>query len=82
MKHRISLACTLMHQPELLFLDETSVSVDPELRISFWDYFNNLKIHGSTLLITPITWMKLEDAIGSVLSTVENSLQEVLLKRY
>ena len=49
MKHRASLACTLMHEPELLFLDEPTVGVDPELRISFWDYFNNLKNYGTTI---------------------------------
>lgn len=52
MKHRASLACTLMHEPELLFLDEPTVGVDPELRLSFWDYFNNLKDNGTTILIT------------------------------
>jgi ABC-2 type transport system ATP-binding protein len=52
MKHRASLACTLIHEPELLFLDEPTVGVDPELRISFWDYFNELKDKGITILIT------------------------------
>ena len=52
MKHRASLACTLIHEPELLFLDEPTVGVDPELRISFWDYFNKLKGEGKTILIT------------------------------
>lgn len=52
MKHRVSLACTLIHQPELLFLDEPTVGVDPELRVSFWDYFNQLRKKGVTILIT------------------------------
>ncbi|MFA0834126.1 MAG: ABC transporter ATP-binding protein [Methanobacterium formicicum] len=52
MKHRVSLACTLIHQPELLFLDEPTVGVDPELRVSFWDYFNRLRERGVTILIT------------------------------
>jgi len=52
MKHRVSLACTLIHEPKVLFLDEPTVGVDPELRVSFWDYFNSLKEHGTTILIT------------------------------
>jgi ABC-2 type transport system ATP-binding protein len=52
MKHRVSLACTLIHQPELLFLDEPTVGVDPELRVSFWNYFNQLRENGVTILLT------------------------------
>jgi ABC-2 type transport system ATP-binding protein len=52
MKHRVSLACALFHEPKLLVLDEPTVGVDPELRVSFWDYFNELKENGTTILIT------------------------------
>lgn len=52
MKHRLSLACTLLHQPQLLFLDEPTVGVDPELRVSFWNYFQDLRKQGTTILIT------------------------------
>ena len=52
MKHRVSLACTLIHEPKVLFLDEPTVGVDPELRVSFWDYFDSLKKNGITILIT------------------------------
>ncbi len=52
MKHRVSLACALIHQPPLLLLDEPTVGVDPELRVSFWDYFNDIKSEGRTIVIT------------------------------
>lgn len=52
MKHRLSLACTLIHEPELLFLDEPTVGVDPELRVSFWNYFKRLREKGVTIIIT------------------------------
>ncbi len=52
MKHRSSLACSLIHEPEVLFLDEPTVGVDPDLRASFWDYFLSLRDEGTTLLIT------------------------------
>jgi ABC-2 type transport system ATP-binding protein len=52
MQHRVSLACSLLHRPELLFLDEPTVGVDPELRASFWEYFEALKERGVTVIIT------------------------------
>ena len=52
MKHRVSLACSMLHNPELLFLDEPTIGVDPELRASFWDYFETLRKRGVTVIIT------------------------------
>ncbi len=52
MKHRVSLACALVHMPPLLLLDEPTVGVDPELRVSFWDYFNEIKSRSRTIVIT------------------------------
>ena len=52
MKHRVSLACALLHEPSLLLLDEPTVGVDPELRVSFWEYFARIKQEGRTILIT------------------------------
>ena len=52
MKHRVSLACALLQEPQLLFLDEPTVGVDPELRVTFWDHFNSLKENGTTVLIS------------------------------
>jgi len=52
MKHRVSLACSMIHEPDLLFLDEPTVGVDPELRASFWEYFGLLKRAGVTIVMT------------------------------
>ena len=52
MKHRVSLACALIHDPELVFLDEPTVGVDPELRKGFWDHFASLKWDGKTVVLT------------------------------
>ncbi|MCX6676475.1 MAG: ABC transporter ATP-binding protein [Methanothrix sp.] len=52
MYQRLSLACTLIHQPQLLLLDEPTVGVDPRLRQTFWEYFNRLAGEGKTVLIT------------------------------
>ena len=52
MKHRLSLACALIHEPRILFLDEPTVGVDPELRETFWHYFNIISKKGKTILIT------------------------------
>ncbi len=52
MKHRVSLACALVNEPPLLLLDEPTVGVDPELRASFWEYFDSIKRDGRTVLIT------------------------------
>lgn len=52
MKRRVSLACAMMHAPGLLFLDEPTVGVDPELKLSFWKHFEAMRNRGATVLIT------------------------------
>src|SRR5215207_3532767 len=52
MQRRLSLAATLAHNPELLFLDEPTAGIDPILRKKFWDYFKELQTHERTLFVT------------------------------
>jgi ABC-2 type transport system ATP-binding protein len=55
MRQRVSLACAIVHQPSMLFLDEPTVGLDPELRVPFWEYFENLTKSGTTLIISSHT---------------------------
>lgn len=51
-KRRLSLAAALIHQPELIFLDEPTAGLDPMLRSKLWDRFDELSSAGRTLLVT------------------------------
>jgi ABC-2 type transport system ATP-binding protein len=52
MKRRVSLACALVHRPEVIFLDEPTAAVDPQLRSRFWKTFRELAREGTTLFIS------------------------------
>ncbi|MBI4282934.1 MAG: ABC transporter ATP-binding protein [Chloroflexi bacterium] len=55
MKQRVNLACAIVHNPPLLLLDEPTVGLDPELRVTFWNYFTALTQQGVTLIISSHT---------------------------
>ena len=46
MQRRLTLAATLVHDPELLYLDEPTAGVDPILRERFWEHFRTLRDRG------------------------------------
>ncbi len=52
MRQRASLACALVHQPQLLLLDEPTVGIDPQLRVQFWEYFRTLTAAGTTIIVS------------------------------
>ncbi|QNG18671.1 ABC transporter ATP-binding protein [Rhodococcus triatomae] len=49
---RVSLACALVAEPEVLLLDEPTVGLDPVLRADLWDRFADLARNGTTLLVS------------------------------
>jgi ABC-2 type transport system ATP-binding protein len=49
---RVSLACALVSQPDLLVLDEPTVGLDPVLRVDLWEQFHQLARAGTTLLVS------------------------------
>jgi ABC-2 type transport system ATP-binding protein len=55
MRQRVSLACSIVHNPPLLLLDEPTVGLDPELRVTFWKYFASLNEQGTTIIISSHT---------------------------
>jgi ABC-2 type transport system ATP-binding protein len=52
MKRRLSLAISLLHEPELLVLDEPTVGIDPVLRQSIWQELSTLRERGTTIILT------------------------------
>lgn len=52
MKTRVSLACAMIHEPEILFLDEPTAGLDPSLKRSLWELFHKLSSQGKTLFIS------------------------------
>jgi ABC-2 type transport system ATP-binding protein len=52
MRTRCSLACALVHKPDLLLLDEPTVGVDPQLRIQLWGRFRKMAAAGTSILVS------------------------------
>ncbi len=52
MRQRCSLACALVHRPQLLLLDEPTVGVDPQLRVELWEDFRQMAAAGTTIVVS------------------------------
>src|SRR5215203_5121484 len=51
-KQRLAVACALVSDPELLFLDEPTTGLDPQARLSLWDVVDKFRAGGGTVLLT------------------------------
>jgi ABC-2 type transport system ATP-binding protein len=52
MKKKLALACTLIHKPKILLLDEPTTGVDPVSRREFWEILSELNLSGTTILVS------------------------------
>jgi ABC-2 type transport system ATP-binding protein len=52
MQKKLALACTLIHQPEIIFLDEPTTGVDPVSRREFWEILTDLHLQGITIFVS------------------------------
>ena len=52
MQKKLALACTLIHQPEIILLDEPTTGVDPVSRREFWDILTELHLQGITIFVS------------------------------
>ncbi|MFX1374651.1 MAG: ABC transporter ATP-binding protein [Promethearchaeota archaeon] len=52
MKRRLSIVMSLIHQPQILFLDEPTAGLDPQARRLVWDFIKELKSTGMTIVLT------------------------------
>lgn len=87
MKRRIMIAKALVHDPEIIFLDEPTAGVDVELRADLWTTIRELKAQGKTIILTTHYLEEAEDLAdrigiisGGELKLVED--KEALMKRY
>jgi ABC-2 type transport system ATP-binding protein len=52
MKQRLSIACALIHEPEMIFLDEPTAGLDPQTKRTIWELMKQLRSEGVTVLLS------------------------------
>ena len=71
MKRRLDLASALVHQPELLILDEPTEGLDPQSRTALWEELERISASGTTMLLTT-HYMEEADRLCTRLAIIDN----------
>jgi ABC-2 type transport system ATP-binding protein len=66
MKKRLNMACSLMHDPKIVFLDEPTVGLDPVVRHEIWDVIEGLHEMKKTIILTSHYMDEIEFLCGRV----------------
>lgn len=72
MKRRLEVARGLMHQPEVLFLDEPTLGLDPQTRGHIWDYIRRLRDETRTTIVLTTHYMDEADALCDRLAIIDH----------
>jgi ABC-2 type transport system ATP-binding protein len=70
MKRRLDLASALVHEPEVLFLDEPTTGLDPASRLTVWDEVQRINRHGTTVFLTT-QYLEEADALCDRLAIID-----------
>ena len=73
MKRRLDLASALVHQPEVLFLDEPTTGLDPASRLTVWDEVRRINARGTTVFLTT-QYLEEADALCERLAIIDDGL--------
>jgi ABC-2 type transport system ATP-binding protein len=73
LKRRLDLAAGLLHQPEVLILDEPTVGLDIESRVVVWDFLRQLRASGTTILLTS-HYLEEVDALADRVGIIDRGL--------
>jgi ABC-2 type transport system ATP-binding protein len=71
MKRRLELARALMTDPEVLFLDEPTLGLDPQTRARVWDYLRALKKEGSITLLLTTHYMDEAEELADIVGIID-----------
>jgi ABC-2 type transport system ATP-binding protein len=73
MKRRLDLASALVHEPEVLFLDEPTTGLDPASRLTVWDEVRRINERGTTVFLTT-QYLEEADALCDRLAIIDDGL--------